>query len=212
MERGSNTGSPTNRGRAGLVAVVTLGALAVAAPASAHPGHGEHGETAFATGLLHPFTGVDHLLALLAVGALAVLVTARRANWLLPLGFVAGMAAGGALGLAGGGLRAVDVAIAGSVLVLGLMVVLVARPGSATSLPVVALVVGVAGAAHGYGHGVGLPATGAAFDYGVGILVATTAALAMGIALGIGVRRVPVLRLATGSVVSVAGLALLAGA
>ncbi len=198
--------------RATPVVVTTLVALAVASPVAAHPGHGAHAETGFASGLLHPLTGVDHLLAILAVGVVAVLVPSRRAPWAVPLGFVAGLAAGGALGLVGGVRDAVELAIAASVVLLGLMVVSLTRWGPRSLLPSVLGVVSVLGVAHGYGHGVALPAGAAAVDYAVGALIATGALLALGTALGIGLRRTPAARIAAGWLVSVAGVALVVGA
>lgn len=188
--------------------VATIAVMAVAAPVAAHPGHGEPGETAFATGLLHPLTGLDHLLVIVAVGALAVLLPSRPTLWLLPSALIGGMAAGGAVGMALGPARLVEVAVAGSVLLVG--VALAVRHRRTASTAVALLVVGT-GAVHGYGHGAWRP-VGPTVDYAVGVLVATAVLLVAGVAVGVGLRRQPALRLAAGSLVSIAGVAFLAGA
>lgn len=204
-------GAPGSRiARAVAAVVVGAAVMAVAGPALAHPGHGEHGETAFAAGLLHPLTGLDHLLVIIAVGALAVLLPTRPSLWLLPAALIGGMAAGGGVGLALGRARVVDLAIAASVLVLGVALALAVRHGR-SAVPVVALLVVTAGAVHGYGHAAGRPA-GPTVDYAVGILVVTAALLVAGVAAGVGLRRVPALRVVAGSFVTVAGVAFLAGA
>lgn len=117
--------------RAALVAV----ALAtVSGAALAHPGHEG---ASFFSGFAHPFGGVDHLLAMLAVG----LYAARQpgaTRWMLPAGFVLAMLAGAGLGALDFALPAVEAGIAASVLVLGLLIALAARLPVAASLPLVA--------------------------------------------------------------------------
>lgn len=113
---------------------LALGLSTVSSTAFAHPGH----ETAsFLTGFAHPFGGLDHLLAMLAVGLYAAHQsgTARRA---LPAGFVLAMLAGAGLGVAGIALPAVEAGISASVLVLGLLIALAARLPLGAALPLVA--------------------------------------------------------------------------
>src|SRR5687767_15457481 len=86
-----------------------------AGTASAHPGHAGHEITGVGWGLAHPFTGLDHLLAMIAVGLWAAQI-GGRALWLLPLSFVTSMAVGGALGMSGMALPQVEPLILGSVL------------------------------------------------------------------------------------------------
>src|SRR6478752_5390244 len=106
--------------RAALVAGgIVAGFLLPAAPALAHPGHALGG---VGSGLAHPLTGPDHLLAMIAVGAVAALATSRRLAWMTPLAFVGGMVAGGALGLAGVSIPGTETAIALSVVALGVLV------------------------------------------------------------------------------------------
>src|SRR4051794_30405490 len=88
--------------------------------ALAHPGHSDSG---FAHGFVHPLGGLDHVLAMVAVGLYAALLGAR-ALWLVPTAFVSAMALGGALGVAGFPLPYAETGIAASVVVLGLAVAL----------------------------------------------------------------------------------------
>jgi len=147
-----------------LMTVATLAAASGAA--LAHPGH----ETAsFATGFAHPFGGLDHLLAMFAVG----LYAARQpgaARWALPGGFVLAMLAGAGLGAAGVALPAVESGIALSVLVLGLLIALAARLPLVASLPL------VAGFAlfHGFAHYAEMGGAALA-TYAAGFALATAA-------------------------------------
>lgn len=102
------------------------GAIALcASPAFAHPGH-EFGHTAL-QGFLHPLGGIDHVIAMIAVGFLA-LCRGGRAIWTVPLAFVLMMAVGAVLGATGLGLPGVEQGIAASVLVLGMLIVVATRP------------------------------------------------------------------------------------
>ncbi|WP_256677026.1 HupE/UreJ family protein, partial [Pseudomonas sp. PICF6] len=104
-----------------------LGALALLltpALAFAHPGHGDNGLMA---GLGHPIGGLDHLLAMLAVGLWAA-QQQGAARWALPCTFVVSMLIGGLLGFEGLDLPALESGIAASVLALGLAVALAVRP------------------------------------------------------------------------------------
>src|SRR5436190_8145834 len=90
-----------------------------AGAAQAHTGVGHI--AGFAHGFAHPLGGIDHVLAMVAVGLFAAHL-GGRALWLVPLSFVAMMTVGGAFGMAGVGLPFVEIAIALSVIVLGLAV------------------------------------------------------------------------------------------
>src|SRR5687767_14173528 len=124
-----------------------------AGTASAHPGHADHEIGGIGWGLAHPFTGLDHLLAMVAVGLWAVQL-GGRAIWMLPLSFVSAMAMGGAFGMGGLVLPQVEPVILGSALVLGALVAM------ATRLPITASVAIVAVSAffHGQAHGAEMPA------------------------------------------------------
>lgn len=152
--------------------VLVLGAGSAAAHVPSAVGGG------FGAGFAHPLSGLDHLLAMLAVGLWAGQRSAR-VRWLLPAGFLAVMAAGAAAGAAGLGAVPLEAGIAASVLVLGALVALKA------SLPaaVTALVVGPFAALHGHAHG--LEAAGAGLlATGAGFLAATALLIASGLVLG----------------------------
>lgn len=147
--------------------------------AFAHTGDGAH--HGFVHGFLHPLGGIDHLLAMVAVGLLAAHL-GGRALWLVPLSFIALMAAGGAVGLAGIPVPYVELGIALSVVVLGLLVAL--RPG----LPLAAatLIAGSFAIFHGHAHGAELPAGNSPVFYAAGFLAATALLHLFGIAIGLG--------------------------
>lgn len=118
--------------------------------AFAHPGHDHAGVM---SGLAHPLFGLDHLLAMLAVGLWAA-QQQGAARWALPLTFVATMLFGGLLGFAGIEMPLMETGIAGSVLALGLLVALAVRPPVAIAAGLTALFA----ASHGVAHGLELPA------------------------------------------------------
>ena len=193
-----------------LLSGLTLAAVTLApAAAFAHAGHGEHGE--FIHGFMHPLTGLDHLLAMVTVGILAYQI-GGRALWAVPATFLAVMAAGGLLGVAGISFYFVEPGIAASVVVLGIIVALALKPPVALAMAVVA----VFAVFHGYAHGIEAP-LGSAATYGAGFLVATALLHAFGIAFGMLVGRIAAsqgqigYRLA-GSAVAVAGLVILSRA
>jgi urease accessory protein len=132
----------------------------------AHPAPGvAHG---FLHGFGHPFSGLDHLLAMVAVGLWAV-QRGGRAVWALPLTFVATMLVGGALGVAGFGIPGVEAGILASVLVLGALVALAVR------LPVAACggIVALFALFHGAAHGMEMPAGAGVAGYAAGFASAT---------------------------------------
>ena len=183
---------------------VTLAAfLSLAGFAQAHPGHGGGG---FASGFAHPLHGLDHLLAMLAVGLWAAQL-GGRAWWAVPACFVGVMACGGALGMMGVGLPFAEQGIAASVLILGLLI------AAAVRLPLAAGValVGLFALCHGYAHGAEMPETAAGAVYALGFAGAT--ALLHGCGFGLGVlmqrgARADWLR-ASGVAISAAGVLLL---
>ncbi len=151
-------------------------ALLIATPslALAHPGHGVHG---FGQGLLHPLSGLDHLLAIVAISLLAVRA-GGRSLWALPLSFMACCAVGGLLAAAGIALPMVELTIAASVLVGG---VLLARGQAVPTLAMAVLP--LFGVAHGYAHIHELANMSAVASYSSGIVLAS--ALLMGVTIGI---------------------------
>lgn len=185
-------------------------ALTAATPALAHPGH--DGAGGLAHGILHPVSGLDHVLAMVAVGLIAARI-GGRAIVLVPLAFLGMMAVGGALGVAGLGLPFVEVGIALSVVVLGAVLAL------RTALPVAGAMalVGAFALFHGYAHGAEMPGSASGLAYGLGFVAATALLHALGLGLGLGAGRLnlgagrPALRVA-GAGLAAAGLGLLAGA
>lgn len=150
-----------------LCMVAALGSAMISLPVLAHDSV-LHTMNALQDGFLHPFTGLDHLLAMLAIGIWAAQQKQARA-WLIPASFPLMMVAGGALALAGILLPGIEHGIAASVLVLGLLI------SFAVKLPAGAGValVSVFAMAHGYAHGQEMPANESAILYGAGFVLAT---------------------------------------
>lgn len=154
--------------------LMTVLLLLTTSPLWAHPGHGES-TVGFMAGLIHPLTGVDHLLAMLAVGIWSA-TTAQRV-WLAPLSFAVMLLVGAVLAQAGLVLPAVEPVIVVSVLLLGLLVMVRRRfPDGA----VAALVAGFA-LFHGVAHGQELAAPLAL----VGMVLATALLHGCGLAVGL---------------------------
>jgi urease accessory protein len=150
----------------------------VATPALAHPNPGLG--VGFVSGFTHPLTGIDHILAMVAVGIWGTQLR-KPAIWLLPLTFPLVMSLGGALGVRGVPLPAVEIGVAASAAVLGLMIVLSARP----PIAVAAAIVGLFAIFHGYAHGVELPKAAYPLAYGVGFVLSTGLLHVTGITLGL---------------------------
>ncbi|MFO1338213.1 MAG: HupE/UreJ family protein [Burkholderiaceae bacterium] len=189
---------------------VTMGgALTLLLPlvAQAHEGGGAVG--GFAAGFLHPLMGWDHVIAMVAVGLWGAFLGAP-ALWLLPVVFPLVMAFGGALGVLGVPLPAVEVGIACSAVALGGVVAAALRP----PLWVAALLVGTFAVFHGHAHGTELPQAASPLAYSLGFIVATGLLHLAGIGFGLATRW-PAGRWAvraTGAGIALAGLAFLARA
>lgn len=153
--------------------VLALLSLAGSGAALAHPGHAD-GAMA---GLAHPLLGLDHLLAMVAVGAWAAQL-GGRAKWLVPASFVTLMAASAGLAMAGVALPMVEGGIATSVLLLGLLIALSVKVPPALG----ATVVGLFAVFHGYAHGSEMPAMSTAWLYGVGFVASTAMLHVLGVA------------------------------
>lgn len=189
--------------------LLTLAIATAPATAFAHVGVGDtHG---FTHGFSHPVGGIDHILAMVAVGMFAAYL-GRRALWLVPATFVLMMAVGGALGVAGVPVPFVEIGIAASVVVLGLAVAL------QWSVPTVAAM-GLAGffaIFHGHAHGAEMPADASSIQYALGFMMATALLHIAGIGVGFGSQRIGArgaqLALRTsGTFMTLAGLGILAG-
>ena len=151
--------------------------------AFAHVGHGTSGSGGFLDGFIHPITGMDHLVAMVAVGLWGAQLRAP-AIWLLPITFPLVMAVGGVIGIIGVPIPGVDIGVALSGIVLGLLVALAAR----TPLWVAAIVVGAFGLLHGHAHGTAMPLSGSPVAFGGGFVMATGLLHLSGIVIGILVR------------------------
>lgn len=188
-------------------ALVASALLIATSAASAHAPTDIAG--GFSSGFLHPLLGWDHVAAMVAVGLWGAFL-GKPAIWILPVVFPLVMAVGGALGVAGVALPGVEVGIAGSALVLGLMVLLGARP----PLPVAAVLVGIFAVFHGHAHGTELPHSASPLAYSVGFVLSTGLLHLAGIAFGLltGLRFGNTLVRAVGAVIAVAGALFLARA
>ena len=210
MKRQSNSGSvPTTSDRPLTTMAVTLGTAGLLAPLSALA-HVESGAAGgLLSGLSHPVSGLDHVLAMVAVGIWGAQL-GRPAIWVLPVVFPLLMALGGFAGLVGWDLPAIEVGIALSAVVLGGLILGQAR----LPLAIAILIVAVFAVFHGHAHGTEMAPDQDAMLYSIGFVIATGLLHAAGIALGLIHRwdtgRV-VLR-AAGSVVLAGGLYFLWGA
>jgi urease accessory protein len=163
--------------RIALTAALTM----IPALAFAHTGHGALG---FGYGFGHPMGGIDHILAMVAVGIFAANLGGRALST-VPLSFMALMAAGGALGIAGIPLPFVEIGIALSIVVLGLAVAV------RFDWPVAAAMslVGLFAIFHGHAHGAEMPVDASGAAYAVGFVLATGLLHLAGIAIGFGINR-----------------------
>jgi len=141
-------------------------ALLFAPAAWAHPGHADG--SGLLHGLAHPLGGLDHLLAMVAVGLWAA-QAGGRALWALPAGFLLSMTLGAVLAMSGVAVPAVELGIAGSVLVFGLLLSCAARLPLAAGVGITA----VLGLFHGHAHGTEVVAGVSGLSYVAGFLMAT---------------------------------------
>ena len=137
----------------------------------------------FASGFIHPLTGLDHIAAMVAVGLWGAFLGAP-AMWVLPVVFPLVMALGGALGVLGVPLPGVETGIALSSVILGIVVGFAVRP----PLWVAALIVGTFAIFHGHAHGAEMPKAANAATYAIGFVIATGLLHLCGIAFGLLVR------------------------
>jgi urease accessory protein len=160
---------------------MSLTSAALFCLASTAHAHAERGAAiGLASGLQHPVSGWDHVLAMIAVGLWGAQLGAP-AIWVLPVAFPMVMAMGGMLGLMGIPLPGVEVGIAISAVVLGAMVLRESRP----PLWLAAAIVGFFAIFHGHAHGTELPPGGSGLLYSIGFVAATGTLHAAGIAIGL---------------------------
>jgi urease accessory protein len=190
-------------------ALLTVILILLPTAALAHPGHGA--EIGLAAGFLHPMSGLDHILAMVAVGVFAF-VLGGRALWLVPLSFVGMMAVGFLLGLGGLDLPFVELGIALSSVVIGGVAAL-GRP--MPTIGAMALV-GVFAIFHGHAHGAEMPASAGGLDFALGFMAATALLHVAGILGALGTARLagrygrPLAQIA-GGLFALGGIGLLAG-
>jgi urease accessory protein len=186
-----------------LARTMPLAAAALLAFGSAAFAHvGDHPPMGFFAGLDHPFTGLDHLLAMVAVGLWASQL-GRRAMLLLPVLFPAAMTLGAIMGGYGVTLPWVEAGIIASVIVLGAVVAL----GWRVAFPASAALVGLFALFHGYAHGAEF-AGGEAMRFGAGFILATIVLHLIGIGIGAVATR-PLITRAAGGAIAAAGLLLI---
>jgi urease accessory protein len=179
--------------------LLSLGAC-IAAPAFAHGSHGT--ADGFVAGLLHPVTGLDHLLAMIAVGIWSAFL-GRALAWQLPVAFPLVMVVGGALGIAGVPLPDVELGIALSVVVLGAAIAARWAAPTAAALSIIV----VFAIFHGHAHGTELPSATEPQGYAAGFVLSTGLLHLAGIAIAqLALRRaVPGVLRACGAAIALAG-------
>ena len=185
---------------------ITALLVAYASAASAHEGAGIAG--GFISGFLHPIFGWDHVVAMVAVGLWGAFL-GSPAIWVLPVVFPLVMAFGGALGVMGIPVPAVETGIAASAVVLGSMVAFAVRP----PIWVAAIIVGAFAIFHGHAHGTELPSAANPLAYSLGFVLSTGLLHLSGIAFGLLVRW-PAGKIAVqagGGLIALAGVGFLTG-
>lgn len=163
------------------IAFPSLLLLALPTLAHAHTGHADPG--GLSHGLLHPVGGLDHILAMVAIGLWAVQL-GGRALWLVPAAFLATLLVGGALGIENFALPLVEPGILASVLILGLLITFAARVPLLATVPLV----GAFGVFHGFAHGAEMPMAISSLAYSVGFLIASAGLIVTGMGVAIGLQ------------------------
>ena len=148
--------------------------------ANAHTGVGD--TNGFLHGLSHPIGGLDHILAMVAVGLWAAQI-GGRALWLIPSAFVLAMSGSSILGHFGLALPGVEQGILASDFVFGLLILFAARLPLAISMGIV----GVLAIFHGYAHGAEMPETVSGLTYGMGFILSTAILHSIGIGIGLSI-------------------------
>jgi urease accessory protein len=133
----------------------------------------------FLAGLVHPVLGYDHFLAMLCVGILSAQI-GGKAIWTVPATFVGVMAIGGALGLIGSGFQYIELGIALSLIILGIVIAAERK----LALGVAMAAVGIFATFHGYAHGTEVPETAQPFLYALGFLTGTALIHILGVVIG----------------------------
>ncbi len=180
----------------------------VSNPVLAHTGIGS--VSGVAAGFGHPISGLDHILAMIAVGILAAQLGGRSV-WFVPAAFVGMMIVGGFLGVANVAIPFVEQGITGSVIILGLVIAV----GRQMPMAIAMTMVGVLAIFHGHAHGTEIPVNASGMEYGVGFAMATALLHAAGIGLNAGMQKygeklAPIAVRASGGAIAAAGVAFVA--
>ena len=184
-----------------LLAVVIL--TVAASPALAHTVAGP--VSGLSAGFGHPLGGVDHVLAMVAVGILAAQLGGKSV-WFVPASFIGMMIVGGLLGINGLAIPLVEIGIVGSVVVLGLVIAV----GRHMRMGLAMALVGLLAVFHGHAHGTEMPVSASGIEYGIGFVIATTGLIAMGVGLRVGGQKIadriaPIAARATGGAIAATG-------
>ena len=164
-----------------LVGAIAI-TLLIPSVASAHTGVGD--PTGFFHGLGHPISGLDHMLAMVAVGLWAAQI-GGKALWLVPGAFLLAMTGSSVLGHFGLPLPGVEQGILASDFILGLLLLFSNRLSLAVSVGIVSILA----IFHGYAHGAEMPETASGLIYGIGFMMSTAGLHLAGIGMGLGIDR-----------------------
>jgi urease accessory protein len=183
--------------------LITLALIFSSTNLFAHPLHNE--QSGFLNGFFHPLLGLDHILAMVAVGLWAM-QTGGKAKWMIPLSFVSIMTLGGVLGMNNISLPFAEIGILISVVVLGVLILAGAK------LPVLfsSILVGVFALCHGHSHGAEIPLAASAVTYSLGFALTTVILHLSGIGLGSLINRLSTEKIVrfSGAMIALAGLIL----
>jgi urease accessory protein len=162
-----------------LVSAIAI-TLLIPSIATAHTGVGD--PTGFWHGLAHPIGGLDHILAMVAVGLWAAQI-GGKAIWIVPSVFVLSMSASSILGHLAVPLPGIEQGIIASDFILGLLILFAAR----LPLSISTAIVGILAIFHGYAHGAEMPSTASGLTYGIGFVIATAGLHLAGIVSGLAI-------------------------
>jgi urease accessory protein len=169
----------------------------------AHPLLGT--QSGFSNGFFHPLSGLDHILAMLAVGIWAAQM-GGKAKWIIPITFVGIMSVGGMLGMNNISLPFAEIGILVSVVVLGVLIL----AGVRLPMLVSSILVGVFALCHGHTHGTELPAAASGVMYAIGFALTTIVLHLSGIGFGTAVTKIANEKIVkfSGAVIALMGLIL----
>ncbi|MBN8571729.1 MAG: HupE/UreJ family protein [Ignavibacteria bacterium] len=167
----------------------------------AHPLLGT--QSGFSNGFFHPLSGLDHILAMLAVGIWAAQM-GGKAKWIIPITFVGLMSVGGVLGMNNINLPFAEIGILVSVVVLGVLIL----AGVKLPMLVSSVLVGVFALCHGHTHGTELPAAASGVMYAAGFALTTIVLHLSGIGFGTAVNKIANEKIVkfSGAMIAIAGL------